>query len=302
MDKRSKYGENVHYVYFIVDSLEKYQQNDNKKKYTRAMFLTYIGFVRVLFLAKENELAEKFQKWALEILFIHQFGNKEEKMELSGKLLGINPNAVKMFLNKSASKVPCVYSFIIGNVDNLRESMDIPKKYKNDSVIKFGATDDLERRTGEHEKTYGKIEGSKFSLGYFSYIDAKFIFDAETMLKDFLKPYLFQYGKHVEIIIVDKKIYNTKVKQHFVNIFSLYGGMVKQLVAQINDEIHKRELSDANHKVEMSDERHKNELLQKQMELLEQKMKAEIASERHKNELLINENKRLCKKCSKNKL
>jgi len=52
-------------------------------------------------------------------------------------------------------------------VKDLRESMNIDKKYY-DSLIaaKFGRTDDLVERTGQHVKTYGIIKGAYLKLKY----------------------------------------------------------------------------------------------------------------------------------------
>ena len=42
-----------------------------------------------------NKNAERFQDWATKILFTHHLGTKEQKQELSSKLLGVQTKAVQ---------------------------------------------------------------------------------------------------------------------------------------------------------------------------------------------------------------
>ena len=160
-----------HYVNFIC---HKIIQNDNKgNKIKKMTYLTYEGVVAVLFTTKSPK-AKSFRSWATKTLFTVQMGDNEEKEELASKLIGIPTESLKQILSKSVSSVPCLYHFSLGIAKDLRKSMKIPNDIPDEYIItKYGFTDDLERRTKEHEKTYGKIKGVKLELLLFSYIDPK---------------------------------------------------------------------------------------------------------------------------------
>ena len=70
-------------------------------------------------------------------------------------MLGISAKALREVLGKSTSNVSCIYRFVLNKCKDLRKEMDIPKDVPdNYTIIKYGYTDDLVRRTNEHIKTY----------------------------------------------------------------------------------------------------------------------------------------------------
>jgi len=92
--------------------------------------------------------------------------------------------------------------------------MNISNNYQdNDIVCKFGFTDDFERRTKEHIKTYGKINNANLHLLKYANIDASLISNAEVNVKNLFKQYFYDYHNHKEIVIINndmlKTAYNT---------------------------------------------------------------------------------------------
>ena len=73
-DNRYGYKKN-HYCNFILTKPVKHGFHKNKKE----LFLTYFGLVRVLMVSRHKQV-EKFQQWAINILFTHQFGNKNKNV------------------------------------------------------------------------------------------------------------------------------------------------------------------------------------------------------------------------------
>jgi len=64
--------------------------------------------------------------------------------------------------------------------------LGLPESIPDDRVIiKYGLTEDLLRRTSEHIRTYEKISGAKLCLKNYVYIDAKYLSQAETDIKDY---------------------------------------------------------------------------------------------------------------------
>ena len=69
--------------------LPKEQHNkNNTKKPVKALFLTYTGLLRVLFVSR-NKNAETFTIWATQKLFTMQMGSKEAKEILGTEVLNI---------------------------------------------------------------------------------------------------------------------------------------------------------------------------------------------------------------------
>ena len=67
---------------------------------------------------------------------------------------------------KTPRNIPCVYLFSIGQVKNLRKTLGTDKEYNDDYVYRCGMTDNLERRTGEHEKTFRQMKNTNLEFIY----------------------------------------------------------------------------------------------------------------------------------------
>lgn len=145
------YKENEHYRYFYfskntVNDRKNKKIKDKNKKIIK-LFLTYFGFLKVLF-SSRNKNATKFAKWAAKILFTVQMGTNEQKTGLVSKLMGIFLETIKAVFNKTSDTLPCIYFFTLGKVKNLRETFSIGDEYDDeDELAKFGCTDNLIRRT-----------------------------------------------------------------------------------------------------------------------------------------------------------
>ena len=129
--------------------------------------------LKILFSSRTG-IADKFIDWATETLFTVKMGTIEQKEELISGIIGIPAKSLRQVLKTSTQSVHCVYRFALGTAKNLRGSMNLPMDILDDYIIvKYGYTDDLMRRTGEHIKTYEKIKGSKLELMNYVYVDPK---------------------------------------------------------------------------------------------------------------------------------
>lgn len=197
------------------------------------MFLTYEGMLRVLF-ASHSPKTKQFIKWATETLFTIQIGNSEDKKTLASSLLGVNPKTIKDVFKTNTAKTPCVYLYLIGNANKLLSSSNMNiNKYNNDDLLcKYGCTDDLPRRSQEHHKTFNKEFEVEIELIYFSIIEAKYIFNAETNITQYFKANLVKYKNMEELVIINKKELG-QIKQHFSMIQTNYIGRYQEM----NDKI-----------------------------------------------------------------
>ena len=237
---------------------------NNKKE----LFLTYNGILKVLFSSRTGN-AENFQNWATETLFIHQMGTIEQKQELSASLLGLNTKTIKHVFNSSSNKTPTVYLFNLGSANQVLKT-DI---YLEDDILcKYGCTEDISRRTSEHERNFKKQYQTDISLLIYSIIDPKYIFDAENNIKQYFKSNKINEDDKTELIIINKKNLE-QIKQHYRMIQNSYIGRYEEMNKQIiklesiiKEEIHKNEILQIQHKNEILIEKHKNEILEKEIE------------------------------------
>jgi len=260
IDKHTGYEINIHYKFFNCNNNNAVGNNVIKK----ILFLTYRGLLRAMFVSKSKS-AETLSLWATETLFTVQLGTKPDKQKLVAKLLDVDTNTIKNVFNKSVSTMPCIYLFEFGtlNDSNIRESFRVDKDDYTDrtyTISKFGLTDDLPKRSSEHEATYGAMNGVNMKLIFFQYIDPLFLSKAETLLKHLIKKIglSFKYKNHTELIAYTKADFKF-IKEQFEMIGNKFRGRVAEIV-DINKELE--------HKLNIIGEQHKNELLRKDIQIL----------------------------------
>ena len=274
--QNNKFTENIDYKTFL---------NKNNK----TTFLTYIGLVRLLFVSR-NKNATKFQKWAIDILFTHQLGTQEQKKKLSNKLLGIPVKDAKETFKKSSSSISCVYLLSLNTVGKLRKTktFTIPENIPDDAIVcKYGKSEDLKRRLGEHDNDYGKMKGVELSVLYYSYVDPELITDAENQLKNFFianNMKLDCEDKNELVIINSDLIKNTKKMYEFIS--SSCSGSMKEIINKMRYLEQQNEINLLKHQNELKNKdfdcKNKDfELKEKNFEI--QKLKTEL---QHQNEII----------------
>ena len=140
--------DNDYKLFKIIKMIKNQSDAIKKNKNNRHLFLTFAGLTKLLFVSKSKN-ARHFQKWAIKVLFTHKLGTEEDKFELASSLLGVDPRIIKYAFSANYAKTPCVYLFSIGKAKDLLKD---DKYSDNDILCKYGCTDDLPRRTNEHEK------------------------------------------------------------------------------------------------------------------------------------------------------
>jgi hypothetical protein len=253
--KTSSFKQDEDYKTFIQERPILNRSLPNKGNPT-TIYLSYQGLVRLLMI-RRHPIANHFQKWALNTLFIHQFGTTEQKEELGADLLGIDLHTLRSVFKIFVDKIPCLYLFYLGNAEDLREN--IPNGLESRcKMYKYGFTHDLERRTHEHKKSYGE----RITLVHFVYIDPKYLSKAETSFKEKIQAFtdLKNNGmrpnskldiSRKEIISYDDA-FQGMIHSNLRDIGEIYSGMLKEYQ-------HKLELLkvDNKHKDEMLEERNK---------------------------------------------
>jgi hypothetical protein len=218
-------------------------------------------------------------------------GTVQQKRKLGGDLLGVDAKTVNEIFNKDRNTLPCVYLFTLGYVKDLRKSMNIDIKYRDESIVcKFGFTKDLGRRTAEHINKFNKIENVDLKLKYYSYIDPQYISEAENNIKLTMKGlniYL-DYEKEEELVVISKE-FEQIVDDTYTLIGKKYMGHIAELITQMknkdnemhmNNMKHEMEVDKLNHTIdtlkhinELQKEKYEHEILKRDFELLKLKSK-----------------------------
>lgn len=267
VDKEKGYTRNVDYTNFNRNiRLPNGESKNANKNYKTTLYLTYEGLLRVLFVSR-NKNASLFRKWATNKLFTIQMGQEEEKVKLGTSILNIPERTYRAVFKKHANKLPSIYLIYIGSVGELRKTFGIDNSIPNDScVYKYGFTDDLGRRVGEHEDKYGKLENVQIVLTTFHVIDPKYTCEAEGDIREECNAYEInlQTEGYKELIVLNKKQLE-HVKKNYGRIGRDYAGHTAELQEQIvklKDEISKLnyEIERLKTLVETNEKYHKLEL------------------------------------------
>ena len=269
LDTRGFYERKIDYdTFFIRQAFGSTKSHTIKK----CIYLTYHGLLRVLF-ASRNKNVKRFHDWAEDCLFTIQMGKEEEKVKLGTSILNIPEKTYRVVFQKHADKLPCIYLLSLGKVGELRETFEIvDTQIPDDSIVyKYGFTDDLGRRIGEHETNYGKLKNVKIVLSTFHIVDPKYTCDAEGDIREECNAYAIglQTEGHNELIVLNKKQLE-HVKKNYGRIGRDYAGHTAELqdqISKLKDEI--RELHHENDRlkthIETNDRYHKLELNNKDL-------------------------------------
>lgn len=257
-------------------------------------------------LSSNSEFSKSFKKDVSQIiknarkdgkLFVNSSGDIEYDAQdkTSKKFLqiaGCDIDTTKKALEMSVSAISCVYLFTIGQVCDLKEKMNIPDSYDDDSiVIKFGMTDNLLRRSKEHHKTFKEFDGDA-KLKYYAWVDESYQSEAETDIKKYFSTMktLFTCGDMKELaIITHDELKETKKK--YEKIADLYGGKITMINLAHNNEIseikHKLSIEKKNHKCAVIELEKQIEIIKKECaEKLLQMSQQVVESEKEKNKIL----------------
>lgn len=279
INKNRGYERCVHYDTFVCDNIV-----ENKLTTSRRTYLTYCGMMKVLFSSRSG-VADSFVKWASDTLFVIQMGTFEQKEHLVTGLFGLTKDQLKLLLKVSATPISCIYRFALGQVKELRKSMNISKNIPDEYIIiKCGRTDNLKRRINEHKKMYERIENCKLELMGFGYIAEEHLVTAENELKNYFKESEVQilYEIHTELFACDPK--NEKdICDTYGEISRKYSGEggKKQYVSEI--ETLNLTISKITHEMELQKEKHKTHVSELEKTIMKLSFEKDIMVQNEKH-------------------
>jgi hypothetical protein len=248
-DVKSSFEEGVHYQTFdLIPLLRNSGHHDQKKnKNELALFLSYWGLVKMLF-GRRHPVAIKFQRWAIEKLFVIQMGTPEAKEGMAADVLGVTPQTLKAVLSTNANSMPVIYLFQLGTVKELRSSFpdEIPETFKDsDIVFKYGLTTDFKQRTIQHEASFKKFsyadgEPVNIQLKYHVYIDPVHLSDAEMDIERYFKSAKWHLNikqkKLTEVVAVPETFVSNIIHNEFKRLGNTYAGRLQDMQTQLRNE------------------------------------------------------------------
>ena len=265
--KERGYKRDIDYKLFNLKGLD----NGSSKKTTnkKRLYLTYEGMLRLLFVSR-NPNASIFRKWATTIIYTHQMGTEEEREVLGADLMKISLKPFKQMMKGHAGKFPCVYLFELGTVGTLRELYSISSNIPDDTfVYKYGFTDDLPRRFTEHNNDYGKLKGVNVSLSLFTFIEEKYMSEAENELRQFFNAFdkALPVDKHRELITLNIKELK-QIRKQFENLKTEYSGSAHglQTMIEVLTKKYENEMKEFLHQQQIKEIEYEKEIIKKDRE------------------------------------
>ena len=255
-------------------------RNNLSETTRKQLYLTYEGMIKLLYISR-NDNAKYFRSWATEKLFTIQMGEREQKLELSAGLLGVNVRTIKDVFHANTSKTPCVYLYYI---DDAKEIFpDNPNYRDGDLLCKFGCTEDMARRTTEHGKMFLKEFNKDIELLSFSIIESQYIFTAETNIRQYFKSNIIEYKSMTELIVINKKDLGS-IKQHYNMIQNSYIGRYEEMhhqIAELREKLREKDIQiiEKDNQLKLKDKdfeilivRHDSQLKDRDIEVLQYKV------------------------------
>ena len=247
-----------HYTYFFIHEAAVVGPSTLvNRKY---MFLTYLGIVKFIF-SSRNMNADRFQKWAITLLFAHQMGTPEQRVVAGASLTGRSVEDVRNFLELSANDMEVIYLFSLGTVGELRNvpGMTFTGGVRDDDVVyKFGRSKDLRRRMNEHVRKY---QGISLSLVKVAYINDNYLVEAEGQLREFVDTHelrgrikFFVNNEEQTELMVANAAEQNWMRREFKSIADTFGSKLREAIAlrqQVESELAgaKRELAGAKREI-----------------------------------------------------
>ena len=244
-------------IIFIIKKIDKIKKE---------LFFTYEGILRVLF-ASHSPNVKPFVKYATEILFTCQLGINADKKILINKLFGCEIDQSRKILNCCSSKISSIYLITLGYVKDLRYTLNIPDTFNDDNiVIKYGRTDDLQRRLLEHQNKYNKLNNINCMLKLYAHVDDELSSQAESSVKRFFNwgKYNLVHDEYKELAIISPNDIET-IKKEYDIIKNNYSGDAKDYINKIN-------MIEKNHEIQLLRKDNEIQLLQKENEILHLKL------------------------------
>ena len=241
----SGYKRKVDYKVFACTEVSNvYRKTTSTASARKFLFLTYTGLNRVLTVTR-NSKTVKFQKWALETLFVAQMGSAIER------------SIVAQRIQHSSFTFSGLYLIKIASVSTVRHKMLFNDSVQDDDgVYKFGRAEQINARYQQHTKDPVYVDlGQTLEIICASFVPEQFLVEAEQSLRSKVYPsHGHAYSGKKELIVLNAKQLKQVVKL-YESIKTNYSTMVSttsQYIVDLRNELNETKLEVANKNIEIA--------------------------------------------------
>ena len=241
----SGYKRKVDYKVFACTEVSNvYRKTTSTASARKFLFLTYTGLNRVLTVTR-NSKTVKFQKWALETLFVAQMGSAIER------------SIVAQRIQHSSFTFSGLYLIKIASVSTVRHKMLFNDSVQDDDgVYKFGRAEQINARYQQHTKDPVYVDlGQTLEIICASFVPEQFLVEAEQSLRSKVYPsHGHAYSGKKELIVLNAKQLRDVVRV-YESIKTNYSTMVSttsQYIVDLRNELNETKLEVANKNIEIA--------------------------------------------------
>ena len=177
-------------------------------------------------------------------------------------------------------KCSCLYLYKLGSVEQVSDKLKIPDSVpRSNNVYKYGRTDDLSRRDGEHKRTFRKFK-IEIELYYAIHVQQSRLVTAEAKLKNYFKLLGMKYGTQEYVTFDNEQL--DKIKKFYDKVYHMYDKVYQKNDEKVTSAVSQYLLAQA--KIDLAEKNkeieHFEETVESKAEMI--KRKKELLDERNK--------------------
>ena len=200
--------------------------------------------MRVLFVTRNNKV-DKFQKWALNTLFVAQMGSSSER------------SMIAQSIQHSSFTFSGLYLIKIASVTTVRHKMLFADSVQDDDcVYKFGRAEQINTRYLQHTKDPVYVGlGQTLEIICASFVPEQFLVEAEQSLRSKVYPsYGHAYSGKKELIVLNAKQLRdvVRVYESRKTNYSTMVSTTSQYIVDLRNELNEARLDVANKNIEIA--------------------------------------------------
>jgi hypothetical protein len=155
----------------------------------------------------------------------------QRRKTIQREILGYDTMDILPRLEVCVTEISCIYLFVVGKVDKLRQEMNIDPKFDDNMyVIKYGLTNDLARRTNEHMRKFNELQESELKLKYYVPMLEIYLPEAEIEIETYFDTLnsRIKWKDMVELAVMTVPMIEA-LKIQYINLGKTRGGTLVEI-------------------------------------------------------------------------
>lgn len=156
---------------------------------------------------------------------------QQRRKTIQREILGYDTIDMLPRLEVCVTEISCIYLFVVGKVDKLRQEMNIDPKFDDNMyVIKYGLTNDLARRTNEHMRKFSELQDSELKLKFYVPMLEIYLPEAEIEIETYLDTLnsRIKWKDMVELAVMNVPMIEA-LKIQYINLGKTRGGTLAEI-------------------------------------------------------------------------